>query len=229
MACKPGSVLAHARDGHSSGTFVAERLTRPTRTAAGNRHCRPYLVLLPVGLAVPPSLPKARCALTAPFQPCPASKSDRRFAFCCAFPGVASAGRYPAPCFRGARTFLSPSRNALRRAAIRPSDVSGCGSGTRGMSISRSSAARMASHSASARPSIFAGRKWRWNASITMFDAAHRHRGAIHSQRRAGLLQTEHRARISASAATGPTPASASLPQGKSSPGSILRAGATSE
>ena len=71
MACKPGSVLASARDGHSSGTLVAERLARPTRTAAGNCHCRPYLVLLPVGLAVPPSLPKARCALTAPFQPCP--------------------------------------------------------------------------------------------------------------------------------------------------------------
>jgi len=45
----------------------------------------------------------------------------RRSVFCCAFPGVASAGRYPAPCFRGARTFLPPSRNTLRRAAIRPS------------------------------------------------------------------------------------------------------------
>jgi len=31
---------------------------------------RPYLVLLPVGLAVPFSLPRPRCALTAPFQPC---------------------------------------------------------------------------------------------------------------------------------------------------------------
>ena len=29
-----------------------------------------------------------------------------RFAFCGTFPGVAPAGRYPAPCFRGARTFL---------------------------------------------------------------------------------------------------------------------------
>jgi len=96
-----------ARDGHSSGAFVAECLARPTRTAAGNRHCRPYLVLLPVGLAVPSSLPKTRCALTAPFQPC-LGNAHWRFAFCCAFPGVASAGRYPAPCFRGARTFLPP-------------------------------------------------------------------------------------------------------------------------
>src|SRR5271163_3625664 len=31
---KPGSVLSCDRDGHSSGTFVAERLARPTRAAA---------------------------------------------------------------------------------------------------------------------------------------------------------------------------------------------------
>ena len=50
---------------------VATHLTRPTRTATRKRvTCRPYLVLLPVGLAVPPLLPETRCALTAPFQPC---------------------------------------------------------------------------------------------------------------------------------------------------------------
>jgi len=32
-ACKPGSVLGNPRDGHSSGTSVAGRLARPTRTA----------------------------------------------------------------------------------------------------------------------------------------------------------------------------------------------------
>jgi hypothetical protein len=32
--CKPGSVLSRDRDGHSSGTFVTERLARPTRAAA---------------------------------------------------------------------------------------------------------------------------------------------------------------------------------------------------
>jgi len=30
---------------------------------------RPYSVLLPVGFTVPPALPQARCALTAPFHP----------------------------------------------------------------------------------------------------------------------------------------------------------------
>jgi len=33
------------------------------------RRVLPYLVLLPVGFAVPLMLPPARCALTAPFHP----------------------------------------------------------------------------------------------------------------------------------------------------------------
>ncbi len=33
-----------------------------------------------------------------------------RFAFCGTVPGVAPAGHYPAPCFRGARTFLHSKR-----------------------------------------------------------------------------------------------------------------------
>src|ERR1700753_1023426 len=50
---------------------IAAHLTRPTRTAMRRRlTCRPYLVLLPVGLALPLLLPGTRCALTAPFQPC---------------------------------------------------------------------------------------------------------------------------------------------------------------
>src|SRR5246500_2556013 len=50
---------------------IAAHLTRPTRTTIQKRiKCRPYLVLLPVGLAMPPLLPETRCALTAPFQPC---------------------------------------------------------------------------------------------------------------------------------------------------------------
>ena len=34
--------------------------------------CRPYSILLPVGFAVPLTLPPARCALAAPFRPYPA-------------------------------------------------------------------------------------------------------------------------------------------------------------
>ena len=64
-----------AEDGHSSGTPVTGRLARPTRMAAWKPACsqcasgHPYLVLLPVGFAVPPPLPGARCALAAPFRP----------------------------------------------------------------------------------------------------------------------------------------------------------------
>ena len=63
------------------------------------------------------------------------SQTARRFVFCGTFPGVASAGGYPAPCLRGARTFLPPPRRAERRpsgrlallryAAFRPGQVLG--------------------------------------------------------------------------------------------------------
>jgi hypothetical protein len=135
--CKPGSVPPESGDGHSSGTFVTERLARPTRAAArkarpaapasADAACRSYLVLLPVGFALPPPLPAARCALTAPFHPCrpPARKvrtgRARRYIFCGTFPGVAPAGRYPAPYLRGARTFLPPP-SAASAGGERPSD-----------------------------------------------------------------------------------------------------------
>ncbi len=68
-----------AVDDHSSGTSVAGRLARPTRMAPAKTPFaapvsrpagHPYAVLLPVGFALPPPLPAARCALTAPFHPC---------------------------------------------------------------------------------------------------------------------------------------------------------------
>src|SRR5208283_6056273 len=69
--------------------------------------CRPYSVLLPVGFAVPPALPPARCALTAPFHPCRGLRNaPRRFVLCGTFPKLAPAGCYPAPFVHGARTFL---------------------------------------------------------------------------------------------------------------------------
>jgi len=65
-----------------------------------------YLVLLPVGFAMPMPLPASRCALTAPFHPCRRRKRPRRSVLCGTVPKIALAGRYPAPSFRGARTFL---------------------------------------------------------------------------------------------------------------------------
>ena len=124
-------------DGHSSGTFVAERLSRPTRAAArkarpaapakADAACRSYFVLLPVGFALPPPLPAARCALTDTISPLPpagpqgTSRWAWRYVFCGTFPGVAPAGRYPAPCLRGVRTFL-PSPKPRGPGEERPSD-----------------------------------------------------------------------------------------------------------
>ena len=51
--------------------------------------------------------------------PCAALGSGKRFAFCGTFPRVAPAGRYPAPCFRGARTFLHPGNATTLRPTTR--------------------------------------------------------------------------------------------------------------
>ena len=77
-ACKPGSVRP------AGAGAMAIHLGRPlpdaSRDLPGRRRgnaprrrpaCRPYSVLLPVGFTVPPPSPGARCALTAPFHPCP--------------------------------------------------------------------------------------------------------------------------------------------------------------
>jgi hypothetical protein len=48
----------------------------------------------------------------------------KRFDLCGTFPGVAPAGRYPAPHVDGARTFLSCGLSALAGAAVRPTDAS---------------------------------------------------------------------------------------------------------
>jgi hypothetical protein len=111
-------------------------------------------------------------------SPLPPTASQRipwvwRFAFCGTFPEVALAGRYPAPYFRGARTFLSP-----------PADRSGAESGHPAVwhllyrpvmpacQIAEAPAAlaRMAMRravSASSPPSQLAGRQCLWKAAIT--------------------------------------------------------------
>ncbi len=75
-ACKPGSVPPEGGDDHSSGPPIAERFSRPTRTPravnpASEPARRPYSVLLQAGLAMPPTLPPTRWALTPPFHPSP--------------------------------------------------------------------------------------------------------------------------------------------------------------
>ena len=106
------SLFGFAPGGVYLAASVASRAVRSYRTLS------PLLVRRPN----PRSLPASRCA-----------KRDRpaikRFTFCGTFPGVAPAGRYPAPCFRGARTFLhlgsvlqprTATAHVSQAAAIRP-------------------------------------------------------------------------------------------------------------
>nr|VFK51686.1 MAG: hypothetical protein BECKTUN1418D_GA0071000_101014 [Candidatus Kentron sp. TUN] len=81
----------------------AARATPGYPHKSGNRP--PYLVLLQVGFTLPPRLPEARCALTAPFHPYPPislagkrqEKNHGRYIFCGTFRGFTSPRRYLAP------------------------------------------------------------------------------------------------------------------------------------
>ena len=124
---------AGPRDDHSSGTPVARRLARPTRTtgpetglpraeAAGPSS---LLGLAPGGVCRAAAVAGDAVRSYRTLSPSPAGRAvkDRgpggQTALCGTFPRVAPAGRYPAPCFRGARTFLPRGTSG---AAIRPPD-----------------------------------------------------------------------------------------------------------
>jgi hypothetical protein len=76
LACKPGSVLpvCTRSDDHSSGTPVTKCFAQPTRAAGPEkpdipRNIAPPLFGLAPGGVYLATLPRARCALTAPFHP----------------------------------------------------------------------------------------------------------------------------------------------------------------
>ncbi len=122
-ACKPGSVWPAAnrkRDGHSSGTAVTGRLEQPTRATIRRRTQGAFLtknLLSPLfGFAPGGACHAADVTIRAvrsyrTVSPLPAA-NRRRFIFCGAFPRVSPAGRYPAPCLYGARTFLRLVRSS---------------------------------------------------------------------------------------------------------------------
>lgn len=124
-ACKPGSVQGPAGPlgGHSSGAGVAPGFARSTtaggaeaapRGAPGQGGPRPaQLDLAPGGAcrAAPVAGGAVSSCLTV--SPLPAPRG-RRSDLCGAFPRVSPAGRYPAPCLRGARTFLAAPAGTAR-------------------------------------------------------------------------------------------------------------------
>src|SRR5690606_12464391 len=75
---------------------VAAHLQRPTRELVWAHSTLPYSVLLRVGFTLPHALPRARCALTAPFHPY--RTRVRRYIFCGTFRRLAPPRRYLAPC-----------------------------------------------------------------------------------------------------------------------------------
>src|SRR3954463_8338769 len=72
----------------------------PSHPPLARRTGLSYLVLLRAGFCVPPVLPRARCALTAPFHHCHPRPEPRvrLCVFCATFLQVALTGRYPAHC-----------------------------------------------------------------------------------------------------------------------------------
>jgi len=122
---------------HSSGTALADRLARPTRmeredAPAGFPAPIPIRSCSRRGLPCRPCRQERGGLLPHPFTLTP-GRVPRRFAFCGAIPRLASGGRYPPPCLRGARTFLqhccqrspgrpieAPEYHRSRRRAILP-------------------------------------------------------------------------------------------------------------
>ena len=70
-------------------------------------HAHPYLALLRAGFCLPPMLPPARCALTAPFHPYPPSPAKR----------AKAGGIFSVPL-----SFELPRPGVTRRTALRSSD-----------------------------------------------------------------------------------------------------------
>ena len=169
-ACKPGSVrplqggtTIHLRraslrtwcdqPGRRDGTVPA---SRPHADAAGH----PYSVLLPVGFALPPLLPGARCALTAPFHPCRGRDPGGLFS-------VALSLGSPPPAVSRHRVPVEPglSSTPCGAAAVQPSgrrgSCAGAGAGSRRQSrrsrFTRSHAALMRATFSLARATNSAG------------------------------------------------------------------------
>jgi len=151
-ACKPGSVGHHplsrmVRDGHSSGAMFAHCLEQPTRTARARHRSRGVIafqraarVAVPIRSCSRCGLPcRIRCRTRGALLPhlftlaAPSFRMGKRFVLCGTFPGVAPAGRYPAPYVDGARTFLSSHLSVIAGAAVRPTDVLVMGAGGRGV------------------------------------------------------------------------------------------------
>jgi hypothetical protein len=170
-ACKPGSV-----PGRSRGTAIPLGCPSPdTSRDLPGRPARERACTAPCGRAVVPTwscsrwgLPcLSRCRPSGALLPPRFTLARRsedpggRYAFCGTFPEVALAGRYPAPCSRGARTFLP---RVAAGAAVQPPVTASQLIAPRARSKATTSSSRRWV-SSSARPSGRRCRNRRWKAT----------------------------------------------------------------
>src|ERR1700683_5300712 len=144
MACEQ----ARMRDGHSSWAPVTRRLQQPTRTAgldmtskspalARRSPAPPLFGLAPGGVCRAAGVAAGAVRSYRTVSPLPRllRNAPRRSVLCGTFPGLAPAGRYPAPLVHGARTLPPrplphpPPQAGEGRvgvgAAVRPTDLAG--------------------------------------------------------------------------------------------------------
>src|ERR1700674_649499 len=133
--------------------MFAHCLEQPTRTASltspcgvfacANNPALPSLFGLAPGVvchAVSVAGPAVRSYRTfSPLLPLP--REGKRVVLCGPVPGVAPAGRSPAPYVDGARTFLSSHLSVIAGAAVRPTDAPCMGASGRRVKPIRSPAA----------------------------------------------------------------------------------------
>ena len=139
-ACKPGSVREGSLPPRRPFIWGVRRRTPRATNPGGGLKTGPGSGIAPAAAAAPIrscsrwGLPCHPCCqgrgalLPHPFTLALWAKPVGRFAFCCTFPGVAPAGRYPAPCLHGARTFLRDALTAID-ATARPAAVQPTGEG----------------------------------------------------------------------------------------------------
>ena len=128
--------LRPERDGHSSATPVARRLKQPTRTATRTRVGAfapvPSLFgLAPGGVCRAASVAGSAVRSYRTVSPLPRQihNAPRRSVLCGTVPGVAPAGRYPAPSVLEPGLSSPAAFRHWRGAAVQPTDRLGMGCG----------------------------------------------------------------------------------------------------
>ena len=105
---------------HLGGPLPARSGNLPGRRPGNRPYAFPIWFCSRWGLPCHPCYQGRGALLPHPFT-LACGRSPSAVCFLWHFPGIAPGGRYPPPCFRGARTFLSRGLSTLAAAAIRPS------------------------------------------------------------------------------------------------------------